>query len=123
MASKRSIESQSRSRREELLGSSVVTKQKPTSTRCVYTASFGPDIQANKTFSSSEDALMKANDDVTDAMRRTINLMQGELERSVLSTQLLGEHHANVMTGRDAYTNDQTNLLPPFAQLPLNMTP
>jgi len=38
----------------------------------------------------SEDALMKANSDVTGALRRTINLMQGELERSVLSTQMLG---------------------------------
>lgn len=33
---------------------------------------------------------MQANNDVTEALRRTINLMQGELERSVLSTQLLG---------------------------------
>ena len=39
---------------------------------------------------SSEDALMKANNDVTEALQRTINLMQGELERSVLSTQMLG---------------------------------
>jgi hypothetical protein len=38
-----------------------------------------------------DDALMKANDDVTGAPRRTIALMQGELERSVLSTQMLGE--------------------------------
>src|SRR5258708_6006748 len=35
---------------------------------------------------------MKANNDVTDALRRTVSLMQGELERSVLSTQLLGMH-------------------------------
>lgn len=33
---------------------------------------------------------MKANNDVTDALRRTMTLMQGELERSVLSTQMLG---------------------------------
>ena len=33
---------------------------------------------------------MKANNDVTEALQRTINLMQGELERSVLSTQMLG---------------------------------
>jgi len=33
---------------------------------------------------------MKANNDVTGALRRTINIMQGELERSVLSTQMLG---------------------------------
>jgi len=38
----------------------------------------------------SEDTLMKANNDVTGALRRTVNLMQGELERSVLSTQMLG---------------------------------
>lgn len=42
---------------------------------------------------SSDDALMKANDDVTDALRRTINLMQGELERSVLSSQMLGSEN------------------------------
>jgi len=33
---------------------------------------------------------MKANADVTDALRRTIGLMQSELERSVLSVQMLG---------------------------------
>lgn len=38
----------------------------------------------------SEDKLVKANNDVTDALRRTMNLMQGELERSVLTTQMLG---------------------------------
>jgi protein transport protein SEC20 len=36
---------------------------------------------------------MKANNDVTEALRRTIDLMQGELERSVLSTQMLGLYH------------------------------
>lgn len=36
---------------------------------------------------------MKANNDVTEALRRTVNLMQGELERSVLSTQMLGSYH------------------------------
>ena len=39
----------------------------------------------------SEDALMKANRDVTESLQRTIALMQKELERSVLSTQLLGK--------------------------------
>src|SRR5437879_4216561 len=38
---------------------------------------------------SSEDLLMKANADVTDGLRRTIALMQKELERSVLSSQML----------------------------------
>lgn len=39
----------------------------------------------------SDDALMEANDNVTEALRRTITLMQGELERSVLTTQMLGK--------------------------------
>ena len=43
----------------------------------------------------SEDALMKANNDVTEVLRRAINLMQGELERSVLSTQMLGSQYQN----------------------------
>ena len=34
---------------------------------------------------------MKANNDVTEAMRRALALMQGELERSVLSAQMLGK--------------------------------
>ncbi len=33
---------------------------------------------------------MKANEDVTEALRRTLALMQGELERSVLTNQMLG---------------------------------
>ena len=39
-----------------------------------------------------DDALMKASNDVTDSLRRTMGLMQQELERSVLSTQMLGEY-------------------------------
>jgi hypothetical protein len=37
-----------------------------------------------------DDVLMRANNDVTAALRRTMDLMQGELEKSVLSTQILG---------------------------------
>jgi hypothetical protein len=33
---------------------------------------------------------MKANNDVTQALQRTMGLMQGELEKSILSNQLLG---------------------------------
>jgi protein transport protein SEC20 len=33
---------------------------------------------------------MKASSEVTEALRRTIGAMQGELERSVLTTQMLG---------------------------------
>lgn len=35
---------------------------------------------------------MDASNDVTEALQRTINLMQGELERSVLSVQMLGKY-------------------------------
>ncbi|KAF8628823.1 hypothetical protein AX15_003700 [Amanita polypyramis BW_CC] len=71
LASKKTIDSQSKSKREELLSSSAVTEQQLSNEKV------------------TDDALMKAHNDVTGALRRTINLMQGELERSVLSTQLL----------------------------------
>jgi hypothetical protein len=44
----------------------------------------------------SDDVLMKANSDVTDALRRTIALMQTELERSVLTTQMLESSTASL---------------------------
>lgn len=39
---------------------------------------------------------MKANSDVTDALRRTVSLMQAELERSVLTTQMLNSSTATL---------------------------
>ncbi|PCH35279.1 Sec20-domain-containing protein [Wolfiporia cocos MD-104 SS10] len=71
LASKRAIDAKQLSSREELLRSSAVREKQ--------------DLNEKVT----EDALMKANNDVTQALQRTIALMQGELERSVLSTQLL----------------------------------
>lgn len=50
----------------------------------------------SKEFAFRDDSLMKANADVTDALRRTIHLMQTELESSVLSTQLLDSSTANL---------------------------
>ena len=41
---------------------------------------------------------MRANNDVTEALRRTVGLMQGELERSVLSTQMLGLYLLHLLT-------------------------
>ncbi|KIL63131.1 hypothetical protein M378DRAFT_179389 [Amanita muscaria Koide BX008] len=90
LASKKNIDSQSRSRREELVGSAVVAEQR----------------QANGKVTG--DALMKANNDVTDALRRTVSLMQGELERSVLSTQLLDASSASLKStssGHDRLTD------------------
>ncbi|KZT65307.1 Sec20-domain-containing protein [Daedalea quercina L-15889] len=69
--SKRAIDADQLSNRDELLQSSVVREKQDLNEKV------------------AEDALMKANNDVTDALRRTIALMQGELEKSVLSTQLL----------------------------------
>lgn len=90
LASKKNIDSQSRSRREELVGSAAVAEQR----------------QANGKV--TDDALMKANNDVTDALRRTVSLMQGELERSVLSTQLLDASSASLKStssGHDRLTD------------------
>jgi protein transport protein SEC20 len=82
LASKRAIDSQSRSQREELLRS--------------------PAIRENSTSSSSEkvteDALMKANYDVTEALQRTTGVMQKELERSVLLSQLLESSTATLQS-------------------------
>ncbi|KAI9437239.1 Sec20-domain-containing protein [Lactarius indigo] len=72
LASKRAIDSKASSNREELLRSSVLKQTK---------------VPAGG--KSTEDAVMKTQADVTDALRRTMALMQNELERSVLSTQML----------------------------------
>ncbi|KAK7678316.1 hypothetical protein QCA50_018664 [Cerrena zonata] len=71
LTSKRAIDSNKQSNREELLRSSAVREKQ--------------DLNEKVT----EDALMTTTNDVTEALQRTIGLMQGELERSVLSSQLL----------------------------------
>ena len=97
LTSKRAIDAQSVSQREELLRSLAAReKQGPTSgekTTCVYDMLRSSQQDAHPrlgVLTHSEDALMKANHDVTDALRRTVGLMQNELERSVLSVQMLG---------------------------------
>lgn len=72
LASKRTIDSLSNSNREELLNSSAVSEKR--------------DLNEKVT----DDALMAANDNVNDAMQRTLTLLEGELNRSVLSAQMLG---------------------------------
>jgi protein transport protein SEC20 len=57
---------------------------------------------------------MKANEDVTAALRRTIALMQNELERSVLTTQMLGTHSSQVKNQSHSHaslTDDSTATL------------
>ncbi|KAN0084391.1 hypothetical protein V8E55_007895 [Tylopilus felleus] len=92
LASKRAIDTQSRSRREELLRSPSVPDQVTPSNEKV-----------------TEDALMKANNNVTEALQRTIGLMQKELEQSVLSSQLLESSTANLQSASQAH--DILNLL------------
>ncbi|KAF9489247.1 Sec20-domain-containing protein [Pleurotus eryngii] len=90
LTSKRLLDSLSKSNREELLRSNVVSEKK--------------DVDETMT----EDKLIKANNDVTDALRRTMNLMQGELERSVLTTQMLETSTASLRstsTTHDTLTN------------------
>ncbi|KAF9467826.1 Sec20-domain-containing protein [Collybia nuda] len=78
LESKQVIDSQSKSQRDELLASAAVTEKR------------------NGKEKATDDILMKANDDVTDALRRTIGLMQGELERSVLTSQMLDSSTATL---------------------------
>jgi hypothetical protein len=47
---------------------------------------------------SGDDALQSKTNEVTDALRRTTALMQSELERSVLSVQILGEWLSTSLT-------------------------
>ncbi|KAJ7229143.1 Sec20-domain-containing protein [Mycena pura] len=75
LSSKRTIDSLSKSRREELLSSSAVSEKRN---------------------DKADDALMAASDDVTEAMQRTMALMQGELERSVHSAQILASSTATL---------------------------
>ncbi|KAJ8482887.1 hypothetical protein ONZ45_g14794 [Pleurotus djamor] len=93
LTSKRLIDSQAMSNRDELLrsnGASTSEKRDPNE--------------------KMEDKLMKANNDVTDALRRTMTLMQGELERSVLTTQMLDASSASLRT--TSTTHDTlTNLM------------
>ncbi|KAJ6588846.1 Sec20-domain-containing protein [Mycena capillaripes] len=78
LESRRAIDSLSKSHREELLSSSAVSEKRPSNEKV------------------TDDALMAANDNVTEAMQRTMALMQGELERSVLSAQMLADSTATL---------------------------
>jgi protein transport protein SEC20 len=88
LASKRAIDSKASSNREELLRSSVLKQTRTSDGKATYVMKhifMGPLSCGRR-----EDAVMKAQTDVTGALRGTMGLMQKELERSVLSTQMLG---------------------------------
>ncbi|KAF5389539.1 hypothetical protein D9757_004076 [Collybiopsis confluens] len=91
LTSKRAIDTSSLSNRNELFAS---TTEKSRDTRDVnekvtFVRLFSDLKTSALTEAYSEDAVMKANNDVTEALQRTLGLMQGELERSVLATQML----------------------------------
>lgn len=88
LASKRDIDSKASSNREELLRSSVLKHTRTSDGKATYVTKHG--LLNVPSRNHREDAVMKAQTDVTDALRRTMGLMQSELERSVLSTQMLG---------------------------------
>ncbi|CAE6461741.1 unnamed protein product [Rhizoctonia solani] len=92
LASKRAIDNDARSRRDELLGSAALKEKR------------AADAEAHKQ-RATDDKLMAASDDVTEALRRTTRLMQQELERSVLSTQMLQESSKTLRSTADTYTN------------------
>ncbi len=88
LASKRAIDSKASSNREELLRSSALKQTKAPGGKSTCVIDLG--LLKICSFDHREDAVMKTQADVTDALRRTMALMQSELERSVLSTQMLG---------------------------------
>ncbi|KAJ1307619.1 hypothetical protein OPQ81_001716 [Rhizoctonia solani] len=92
LASKRAIDNEARSRRDELLGSAALQQKR------------AAEAEVHKQ-RATEDKLMAASDDVTEALRRTTRLMQQELERSVLSTQMLQESSKTLRSTTDVYTN------------------
>ncbi|KAG5730096.1 hypothetical protein E4T56_gene1862 [Termitomyces sp. T112] len=98
LASKRAIDSQRRFQREELLASSAVTEK------------------ANLNEKIIEDPLMKANDNVTEVLRRTLDLMQNELKRSVLSAQMLDASTASLSAASSTH-DTLTNLMGTSKQL------
>lgn len=96
LTSKRNIESRSKSNRDELLSSNVAKEEGAFNEKSSYVFRSTSYLYTSYWVTCSDDVLMKANSDVTDALRRTIALMQTELERSVLTTQMLESSTASL---------------------------
>ncbi|EGO03802.1 hypothetical protein SERLA73DRAFT_175454 [Serpula lacrymans var. lacrymans S7.3] len=100
LISKRAIDARGYSNREELLRSSSSSVQE----------------KQISNGGAGDDALMKANNDVTAALQRTLGLMQKELEQSVLSAQMLESSTATLRS--TSTTHDMlTNMLGTSKQL------
>ncbi|KAI5996351.1 Sec20-domain-containing protein [Pisolithus albus] len=93
LVSKRAVDAQRQSQREDLLGSPSTPSEK-----------VSPGNGKTK-----EDALMTATNNVTETLQRTMGLMQKELERSVLSTQLIESSTMSLQS--TAQTHDSLSLL------------
>lgn len=76
--------------RSALLQSKKRIDASGTAARAELFRSPNPSSPSPKPVGSKEDALMGATSDVADTLHRSLNLMRQELERSVLSTQMLG---------------------------------
>ncbi|KAJ7033750.1 Sec20-domain-containing protein [Mycena alexandri] len=98
LESKRTIDSLRKSHRDELLSSNAVSEKRE----------FNEKV--------TDDALMAANDNVTEAMQRTMSLMQGELERSVLSAQMLADSTATLRSASSTH-DTLTNVMDTSKQL------
>ncbi|ORY35630.1 Sec20-domain-containing protein [Naematelia encephala] len=102
--SKRQIASRARSRRHELrtLSSSTIPQSEAEVIEQKNQATSRP------TDMGGDDALQSKTNAVTDALRRTTTLMQAELERSVLSVQMLDQSTSTLrltQTLYDTYTS------------------
>ncbi|KAJ3736629.1 Sec20-domain-containing protein [Lentinula guzmanii] len=98
LLSKRKIDTSSASNRAELLAPTIVRD--------------GRDVNEKAT----EDAVMQANNNVTEALQRTLSLMQGELERSVLTTQML-DSSMSALRGTSSTHDLLTNAMDASQQL------
>ncbi|KAI0346703.1 Sec20-domain-containing protein, partial [Trametopsis cervina] len=85
LASKRAIDAKKVSNREELFRSNAVREKQ--------------DLHEKV----AEDAVMTASNNITEALQRTVTLMQGELDKSVLSTQLLEASSASLRSASSTH--------------------
>ncbi|KAL8293724.1 hypothetical protein RQP46_000425 [Phenoliferia psychrophenolica] len=65
---------------------------------------------ASETNASADDALMSATTDVTEGLRRTLQLMQQELDRSLISNELLQSQTSTMQMTSDQYSTFSTLL-------------
>lgn len=85
LSSKKVVDQSAKSRRDELLGSAVYN-------------------QGKQEDEKTDDALMRTTANLTDALRRTEERLRAELDRSMLSTQLLTSQTATLKQTTEAHS-------------------